>query len=49
MEQLTMNIVFFTQEDPFYVKVFFDEFFANYKYLSEVKAVVISRSMGTNA
>lgn len=41
-----MNIVFFTQEDPFYVKIFFDEFFANYKSLDEIKAVVISKAMG---
>lgn len=41
-----MRIVFFTQEDPFYVKIFFDEFFAHCKHLDEIKAVVISRPMG---
>jgi len=41
-----MNIVFFTQEDPFYVKVFFDEFFRQFKPLNEIKAIVISRPMG---
>ncbi len=41
-----MNIIFFTQEDPFYVKIFFDEFFAHYQTLDEIKAVVISRAMG---
>ena len=41
-----MRIIFFTQEDPFYVKIFFDEFFANYKSLDEIKAVVISKAMG---
>jgi len=41
-----MRIVFFTQEDPFYVKIFFDEFFKDYPHLDEVKAVVISRAMG---
>jgi methionyl-tRNA formyltransferase len=41
-----MNIVFFTQEDPFYVKVFFEEFFERYKKLHEIKAVVISSPMG---
>ena len=40
-----LNIVFFTQEDPFYVKIFFDEFLKNYAYTDEIKAVVISRSM----
>ncbi|WP_163337116.1 methionyl-tRNA formyltransferase [Desulfopila sp. IMCC35008] len=41
-----MNIVFFTQEDPFYVKIFFDEFFQQYERLEEIKAFVISRPMG---
>lgn len=41
-----MRIVFFTQDDPFYVKVFFDEFFRIYKSLDEIKAIVISRPMG---
>jgi methionyl-tRNA formyltransferase len=41
-----MNIIFFTQEDPFYVKVFFDEFFSNFKPLNEIKAIVISNPMG---
>lgn len=38
-----MNIVFFTQEDPFYVKIFFDEFLKNFKSPEEIKALVISR------
>lgn len=41
-----MNIVFFTQEDPFYVKIFFDDFFAQYQDLDDIKAFVISRAMG---
>lgn len=41
-----MKIIFFTQEDPFYVKIFFDEFFANCPALNEIKAVVISKAMG---
>jgi methionyl-tRNA formyltransferase len=41
-----MNIVFFTQEDPFYVKIFFDEFLKHYKPLDEIKAIVISKAMG---
>lgn len=41
-----MRIIFFTQDDPFYVKIFFDEFLKNYKFLDEIKAIVISRSMG---
>jgi methionyl-tRNA formyltransferase len=41
-----MNIIFFTQEDPFYVKIFFDEFFKSFKPLNEIKAIVISQPMG---
>lgn len=41
-----MNIIFFTQDDPFYVKVFFDEFLRLYKPLDEIKAIVISKPMG---
>lgn len=41
-----MKIVFFTQEDPFYVKIFFDEFLSKYSRLDEIKAVVISKPMG---
>jgi len=40
-----MNLVFFTQEDPFYVKIFFDEFLENYPFPDEIKAIVISQSM----
>jgi len=41
-----MNIVFITQEDPFYVRVFFEEFFSAYPDKSEIKAVVIAPTMG---
>ncbi|MDP1813241.1 MAG: formyl transferase [Leadbetterella sp.] len=41
-----MNIVLFTQEDPFYVKVFFDDFLKQYQNLEDIKAFVISRPMG---
>jgi len=41
-----MRIIFFTQDDPFYVKIFFDEFFSHYKSLDEIKAIVISKPMG---
>ena len=44
-----MRIIFFTQEDPFYVKIFFDEFFAHYKSPDEIKAVVISHAMAKNS
>ena len=46
LEKDSMNIIFFTQEDPFYVKVFFDEFFKQYQHLDEIKAVVLSQPMG---
>lgn len=41
-----MKIVFFTQEDPFYVKIFFDEFLRNFQPLNDIQAVIISRPMG---
>jgi methionyl-tRNA formyltransferase len=41
-----MNIIFFTQDDPFYVKVFFDEFLNRFKSLEEIKAIVISKPLG---
>ena len=41
-----MNIIFFTQEDPFYVKVFFDEFLKQFKPIKDIKAIVISHPMG---
>ncbi len=41
-----MNIIFFTQDDPFYIKIFFDEFFNHFKSHEEIKAIVISRPMG---
>lgn len=41
-----MNLVFFTQDDPFYVKVFFDKFFRTYANLDEIKLIVISKPMG---
>lgn len=46
MADSKMNIIFFTQDDPFYVKVFFDEFLRLYKPLNEIKGIVISRPMG---
>lgn len=44
-----MKIVFFTQEDPFYVKVFFEEFFERFAHPHEIKAIVISRPFGKNS
>ncbi len=41
-----MRIIFFTQEDPFYVKIFFDEFMSKYECPDEIKAIVISKPMG---
>jgi len=42
----SFNMVLITQEDPFYVKVFFEEFLKNYSSLDEVKGVIISPTMG---
>jgi len=41
-----MKFIFITQEDPFYVKTFFENFFKNYKDLDEIEGVVICRTMG---
>lgn len=41
-----LNIAFITQEDPFYVRLFFEEFFRNYPYPEDIKAVVIAPTMG---
>lgn len=40
------NIVMITQEDPFYVRIFFEEFFKNYGRTSDIKGVVIAPTMG---
>ena len=40
------NILMITQEDPFYVRLFFEEFFRNYGSLDEIKGVVIAPTMG---
>jgi methionyl-tRNA formyltransferase len=43
---MSMRILFITQDDPFYVRVFFEEFFKAYKPLDEVKGVVITKAIG---
>ncbi len=40
------SIVFITQDDPFYVRCFFGEFFKVYPYPKEIKTVVLQSSMG---
>jgi methionyl-tRNA formyltransferase len=44
--QKKYNILFITQEDPFYVKFFFEEFLKNYPDISEIKGVVICGTLG---
>jgi methionyl-tRNA formyltransferase len=41
-----LNILFITQEDPFYVRLFFEEFFRNYPHPEDIKGVVIAPTMG---
>lgn len=41
-----MRLIFVTQEDPFYIKIFFETFLKNYKDLQEIQGVVISKTMG---
>ena len=43
---MSQRFVFITQEDPFYVRIFFEEFFANFKDRARCAAVVIAPSMG---
>ena len=40
------KILFITQDDPFYVRLFFEEFFKDYKALHEISGVVIAHAMG---
>ena len=46
MKNDSFNILFITQEDPFYVRLFFEEFFRKYPSIKDIKAVVIAPTMG---
>jgi len=41
-----LNVLFITQEDPFYIRVFFEEFLRNYHDTSEIKGIVICSTLG---
>ena len=43
---MNFSILFITQDDPFYVRLFFEEFFQMYKNLEEIMGVVIANAMG---
>ena len=43
---MRFNILFITQDDPFYVQLFFEAFFKAYGRLDDVKGVVIAQAMG---
>lgn len=45
-EKMSMRILFITQDDPFYVRVFFEEFFKAYQPLDEIKGVVVTKAIG---
>ncbi len=45
-EKVKLSVLFITQDDPFYVRLFFEEFFRIYEYLDEIKGVVIAQTMG---
>lgn len=45
MEQ-TGKILFITQDDPFYVRLFFEEFFTHAECLGDIQGVVITKAMG---
>ena len=42
----SLRLLFITQDDPFYVRIFFEEFFKHYKSLHEIAAAVIAHAMG---
>lgn len=41
-----LNILFITQDDPFYVRLFFEEFFKAFNDLATIKGVVVAAAMG---
>ncbi|KPK96509.1 MAG: formyl transferase [Omnitrophica WOR_2 bacterium SM23_72] len=41
-----LKILFITQEDPFYVKIFFEEFFTLYPHKENILGVVVCPTMG---
>jgi methionyl-tRNA formyltransferase len=43
---MNFRFVFITQDDPFYVRCFFDEFFKVYPDLGEIESVIIQHPMG---
>jgi len=43
---MSRRFVFITQEDPFYVRIFFDEFLRRWPKLDEIGAVFVAPSMG---
>jgi len=45
-KKINFRILFITQDDPFYVKFFFEEFLRTYKHLAEIKSVVLAPPMG---
>jgi len=44
-EEVSFRILFITQDDPFYVGLFFEEFLRTYTNLAEIQGVVITRAM----
>lgn len=44
-----MNIVFITQDDPFYIKVFFENLLNAYGRREEIKGVFVCKTMGKGA
>jgi methionyl-tRNA formyltransferase len=46
MMEREFKIIFITQDDPFYVQCFFDEFLKVYANSKEIQAVVIQKPMG---
>ncbi len=43
---IPLSLLFITQDDPFYVKLFFEEFLSAYPNREEIKGIVIGEAMG---
>jgi methionyl-tRNA formyltransferase len=44
--QTPLTLLFITQDDPFYVRIFFEEFLSAYPHREEIKGVVMGEAMG---
>ena len=45
-KKVEFRLLFVTDENPFYVRLFFEEFFRIYQPLRDVRGVVVAKAMG---